>query len=206
MIPHALVRNTVIPFLIILYFTVKHEAPYKLMHRATTGLTITYLGFTLLGLNPITWILNPTWRTATSVIQYLIYIQATTYMVHRNTDSYREAYTLAIMGAASTGYLYEVPMWLNRGITHLFRTSANSFLILDFGMVAVMFLAYLLRDTKPNRKTWVAFAFYLLYVTLGHHFPYGRLYQLLGIQSAITRRTPAMILTYLLCQSKLETR
>lgn len=208
MITHALARNTVVPFFMALfiihrYYPDRTEKIYKVFTLLTYILLPSYLIFTFLGINPVTWVLSPTWTANQSTLQYIIYITATNYVLLRKTKNHGLNWTLAFISATSAGYLYEIPYWIRiGGIFNVIRTAKTSFMLFDFGLLATIYLIFMLRlyRTKIDRRLLFAFTGYLAYMIIYwicYPEKFIELYQVTGIPTAILLRTPAMILTHI---------
>ena len=213
MIPHALFRNLIVPLFMSIYLIDETtELDFDQFFKWFSLLTLLaipgYLGFLLLGVNPFSLIVYPSWTSWISPMQYLVYTSLLSRVLYDRTDDSSFSYCLAVVSASVVGYLYEVPRWLIMdGFWGLFRTARNSLLVLDFGMLAVPFLFFMLRDRKPvlSKGLLISGVGYLLYVMfyaqiVGYYI--HTVYPLVGLPTTVLCRVPAMWLVYHLVTTK----
>ena len=185
-------------YLIQKYTGRSYEKLYKILIWGSLALIPVYTLFVVTGYQPITWIVNPTWTSNYSIMQYLVYLGLTNLMLYRRTRSYVYSFTLSIISAASIGYLYEVPLWLERGgVFELIRTAKNSFIVLDFGMLAVFFMIYMVYEKRPKLNkaliisVFLYVGYYLFYFRYYPEF-FIRIYPYTKIPTTFLLRLPAM--------------
>ena len=162
----------------------------------------------LYGLNPTTLILFSSWTSWMSPLQYLVFVSLVNCGVYKNTGDYSFSFCVAVISAAVSGYLYEVPRWILRdGLFGLIRTAKMSFLVLDFGMLAVPFLFYMLRDRGVMVNlllsvSGLVYMIYMVFYTPLIEFYLHVAYPVVGLPSTVLCRVPAMWLVYQLITTK----
>lgn len=211
-IPHALFRNVVIPTFMTFYLVDEHtDLDLDQLFKWATFLTAfsvpVFLVCYLCGYNLFTLIVYPSWTSWISPIQYLVYISLVNRLLHDNTDDSSFSFCLSVISASVAGYLYEVPRWIIRdGVLGLFRTAKMSFLVLDFGMLAVPFMFYMLRDRRilVNKLLVVSglvYLFYVVFYTPLMVFYIGEVYKFVWVPLTVLCRVPAMVFIYQLVTS-----
>jgi hypothetical protein len=206
MIPHPLFRNIVVPLFMGLYFVkeytdIEMDHFFKWFAKFTLCLVPAYIFLIMLGYNPITLILYPTWSYWLSPLQYLIYIPMANHTIYKNIKDHSYSFILSVISAAISGYLYEVPRWVLRGLPNLIRSSKYSVLILDFGMLAIPFLFFMVRDKKIvlSKSLILSALIYLFYVgfyTQLTGFYLSEVYHFIKVPLTVMCRIPAMIFIY----------
>ena len=207
MIPHALARNLVVPLVMGMYLIQKingnrYETLYKILTWGSLALIPVYTLFVVTGYQPITWILNPTWNSNWSIMQYIVYIGLTGVILYWKTRCYVYSYTLSVISATTAGYLYEVPLWLERGgVLELIRTAKNSFIVLDFGMLAVVFMVYMVLEEPPrlDKALFFSVLVYVVYCIIHIQYfpePFKQLHKITQLPMSVLLRIPSLFLTY----------
>ena len=179
-----------------------YEKLYKIFTLGSLALIPVYSLFVVTGYQPITWIVNPTWNSSWSTMQYVVYIGLTGIILYWKTSNYVYSYTLSIISATTAGYLYEVPLWLERGgVLELFRTAKNSFIVLDFGMLAVGFMFYMVLEEPPrlDRALFFSLLVYVVYCVIHLQYfpqPFKQLHKITKLPMSVLLRFPSLFLTY----------
>lgn len=217
MIPHALFRNTVIPLFMLAYLVNRYtkyslDEVFKWLTFATVSAIPLYTICTLFGVNVVTLVLESTWRSILSPIQYLIYIWLVNRRLFQNTGDSSYSYTLSVVSAGVVGYLYEVPRWVLRdGLSGLFRTARTSFLVVDFGLLAVPFMFFMLRGRRVDvgacfLVSLSLYVFYVLYYAPLVAWYLGVGYSLVHLPLTVGCRVPAFLVTYFYVSGVEETK
>ena len=161
-----------------------------------------YTVFALWGYNLVDLVVSQSWTSWLSPVQYLVFVFIINRRVHDMTGDSSYSFCLSVVAATVSGYLYEVPRWIIRdGVFGLFRTAKNSFIVLDFGMIAVPFLFFMLRDrgVQVNKLLLLSGLVYMIYMVFYAQiisFYISMIYQLVGVPTTVLCRVPAMWLIF----------
>jgi len=206
-IPHALFRNILVPMFMLIYLVdtytdLDFDQFFKWSGFAVLTSIPVYAVLALYGYNLIDVVVSQSWTSWLSPVQYLVFVFFVNRRVHDVTCDSSYSFCLSMVAAAVSGYLYEVPRWIMRdGLFGVFRTAKMSFIVLDFGMLAVPFLFFMLRDRKPviSKGLVVSGLGYLLYVMFYVQivdYYIHTVYPLVGLPTTVLCRVPAMWLVY----------
>jgi len=109
------------------------------------------------------------WRSPWCTVEYLVLTSLVIAAARHRHHPYGYAFTLAVFAAGAAGYLYEVPLWWSiEGPMGLLRTAANSWSVVDWGMLAVPLFLWTADSAgiRFKRLTFAGLVAYLSYLTL----------------------------------------
>ena len=212
-IPHALFRNILVPMFMLIYLVdtytdLDFDQFFKWSGFAVLTSIPVYAVLALYGYNLIDVVVSQSWTSWLSPVQYLVFVFFVNRRVHDVTCDSSYSFCLSMVAAAVSGYLYEVPRWIMRdGLFGVFRTAKMSFIVLDFGMLAVPFLFFMLRgrEVKVNLLLVLSGLVYMVYVVFYAQFIgfyIHSVYPLVGLSTTVLCRVPAMWFVYQLVTTK----
>jgi len=149
MIPHVVLRNTVIPLAAALYYLhvvyKRRLTPvYRLAPAALYTATVASIILAAAGRNPAQILRVDGWRSPWCTAEYLVFASLATAAALRRKHPPGFAVTLAVFAAGAAGYLYEAPIWLRSdGVRGLLRTAARSWSVLDWGFLSVFLFLWM---------------------------------------------------------------
>jgi len=169
LLDHSLYKEN-IPFLILLVYLLNIK--YKSLGSVFNGTIYAVAGFIPIftalyvkGFNPFTY-LQYSWRTWTTPVQYALFILVTYLIAYRRTGDTPYSVTLGLHLASASGYLYEVPRYINlQGIGWVIRFNKYSPFIVTYSIIALFVIIALFyqKEYKTTHRTLYTLSAYLLY-------------------------------------------
>lgn len=173
-IAHQLLKELIPASVFVLYLMSRFTRKIDLIFWALFyGNVFVIFCFPALNFLKISNLITGTWTLGISFFQYLSFIFIISCIAYYRTNRINYSVTLSILLSSASGYLYEVPRYLNlQGVAGLFRFNKYSPLVFDLQVFIVFIIIgfLLFRGIRIDLKTSLAFYNYWAYCYVYYHY------------------------------------
>ena len=169
LLDHPLLNEYLIPSVFLLYLAYRRDWKVEPFFTAIYYLVLlalpVYIIMVSLGFNYFEY-LKYSWTTATTPVQYMVFIIVAYALLYNLTDDRPYSITTSLHMALAAGYLYEVPRYIYlQGLIRVLRFNKYSLFPVHYSIISVFLVAWLLhiQEFKVSRWFILGVANYLCY-------------------------------------------